>query len=960
MTEPVDKARWQRIAVLLDELLELPEAERPGRLVALCEHDDELRAEIEALLEVEGQTGLLDSPAGDYLATLIQEAEEKIKHDKAGVEPALTPGSGSTRSRPPEANDARFLPGTLLAGRYRIVNRLGGGGMGEVFRADDLKLGQAVALKFLSQELTGSEEVKARFLNEIKLARQIAHPNVCRVYDVGETDGQLFLSMEHVQGEDLASLLKRIGRLPREKATQIAQQLCAGLAAAHAEGILHRDLKPANVMLDERGRVRITDFGLAGFVGEFERAELIAGTPAYMSPEQLAGKGVSVQSDLYALGLLLYELFTGKRAFEGTSWQEVRRARESPPSTPSSHVSGIDPTVERVILRCLEEDPGERPSAALEVAATLPGGDPLAAALAAGETPSPEMVAAAGPEGRLRPGIVGLLLVVTLALLGIVAYLTPKSSVFGLVPPMKPVAVLVDDTREMLAGLGYDEPPTDLVYYISQDFDYTRFLAATDRSPSRWQPLAAPGQVALRFEYRQSPRPFEPLSWTGRVTADYPPAREGDISVITDLRGRLRAFSVVPAAVSLESPSPAFADWRPMFDAAGLEMSAFQPATPTRQPRAFSEVRAAWIGTLPELGLPVRIEAAAAGARPTFFECILPSSPNWTEPGSDEVPKTTTEAPGGLSWIILWLTFNWMIVVLPVILALRNLRLGRGDRRGASRLAAAVFTLRLLWWVFAGHHVPRLGYEISLLGNAVARCLFVAAVAWVLYVAIEPHTRRLWPGTLISWSRLLAGRVRDPLVGQHLLVGAVGGLFLVLPGHVLYFLIPQWLGWSDPPFPTSYPIWVFHTPTTDPLLGSRVAFAALASTMMGTLWLSLGFLSVLIALLVLVRRKWLAVPLFVLFIGAFAPPVLLGGKGLGVTLGLLMAALFSWLITRFGLLATVTGMFTMCVLVVFPVTLDPSVSYFGTSLFALAIVAGLAGFGAWTSLGRRPTAVREG
>ena len=154
-----------------------------------------------------------------------------------------------------------------------------------------------------------------RFRNEVRIARRVSHPNVCRVYDVGEVEGQTFFTMEYVDGEDLASLLRRIGRLPPDKALDIARQLCAGLAAAHAKGVLHRDLKPANIMLDGRGQVVITDFGLAGVADDIRGPEVRSGTPAYMAPEQLAGKEVTTRSDIYALGLVLYEVFTGKRAF---------------------------------------------------------------------------------------------------------------------------------------------------------------------------------------------------------------------------------------------------------------------------------------------------------------------------------------------------------------------------------------------------------------------------------------------------------------------------------------------------------------------------------------------------------------------------------------------------------------------------------------------------------------------
>jgi serine/threonine protein kinase len=181
----------------------------------------------------------------------------------------------------------RFEPGTLLASRYRIISRVGKGGMGEVFRADDIMLGQSVALKFLPESAKGNPGLLTRFYDEARIARQITHANVCRVYDIGEVEGQPYLSMEYLDGEDLGSLLRRIGRLPADKATEFARKMCAGLAAAHKQGVLHRDLKPANVMIDGRGELRIMDFGLASFSTHLEGAEARSGTPAYMAPEQL-------------------------------------------------------------------------------------------------------------------------------------------------------------------------------------------------------------------------------------------------------------------------------------------------------------------------------------------------------------------------------------------------------------------------------------------------------------------------------------------------------------------------------------------------------------------------------------------------------------------------------------------------------------------------------------------------
>ena len=215
----------------------------------------------------------------------------------------------------------------MVADRYRIIGRLGKGGMGEVFRADDLRLGQPVALKFLPAALERDPMKLAQFHAEVRFARQVSHPNVCRVYDIGEAGGMPFLSMEYIDGEDLASLIRRIGRLPADKGLDIARQLCAGLSAAHDRGVLHRDLKPANVMLDRRGKVRLTDFGLAAVIGTVDATR--AGTPAFMSPEQLAGREVDARSDIFALGLVLYEIFTGRRAFDATSIGELMRRHES-------------------------------------------------------------------------------------------------------------------------------------------------------------------------------------------------------------------------------------------------------------------------------------------------------------------------------------------------------------------------------------------------------------------------------------------------------------------------------------------------------------------------------------------------------------------------------------------------------------------------------------------------------
>jgi len=278
----------------------------------------------------------------------------------------------------------------MVSGRYRIVAELGRGGMGQVFRAEDTRLGQQVALKFLPPRTAGTAEMLDRLTAEVRIGRGVSHPNVCRIYDIVDTsDGLHFIAMEFVEGEDLASLLRRIGRFTLERGVNVALDICQGLAAAHDQGIIHRDLKPANVMIDNRGRARITDFGLATVPGD-ARSREIAGTLAYMAPEQFRGEVANVRADLYALGLVLYEMFTGRRLFDGSGASEIAQQHLNPKPAPSSIVRDLPPELDRAILSCLEESPAGRPANARAVAATLPPAEGLAPASgrpASGETP---------------------------------------------------------------------------------------------------------------------------------------------------------------------------------------------------------------------------------------------------------------------------------------------------------------------------------------------------------------------------------------------------------------------------------------------------------------------------------------------------------------------------------------------------------------------------------------------
>jgi serine/threonine-protein kinase len=483
--------------------------------------------------------------------------------------------------------------------------------MGEVYRAEDLKLGNVVALKFLPATLQNDAAALAAFHAEVRNARQVSHPNVCRVYDIGEVNGQHFLTMEYIDGEDLASLLGRIGRLPSDKAVETAHQICAGLAAAHDCGLLHRDLKPGNIMLDGRGRVRITDFGLALSSADAMGRSDTSGTPAYMAPEQIAKGEASVRSDIYSLGLVFYELFTGRLPYQANSPLEWRRAHlESSPRTPSSVVKDIDPAVETAILRCLQKDSAKRPSSVRQVAAAFPGGDPLAAALAAGETPSPEMVAASGETEGLRPEVAWALLAGVVVSVIAAILLGAQTKLYRRVPLEKPPEALAERAREILQSVGYSEPPVDTAMGFYEGKEFLRYIAEHDKSKTRWDDLETGLFV---FWYRGSPRPlraryfFSDGPMLGAVWVDDPPF---DKSGMTLLRlnplGRLTQFIEIPPQVEKPpgaAPSPDRApDWAPLFSAAGLDLSKWLSTQPTWTPPA------AWTGSLaerPDVPMPV-------------------------------------------------------------------------------------------------------------------------------------------------------------------------------------------------------------------------------------------------------------------------------------------------------------------------------------------------------------------
>ena len=673
-------------------------------------------------------------------------------------------------------DEGRFVPGTLLGGRYRIIGLLGRGGMGEVYRATDLTLGQSVALKFLPEEASRNQRLLERFHGEVRVARLVSHPNVCRVYDIGEIEGMPFISMEYVDGEDLASLLLRIGRLPGDKAVETARKLCAGLTAAHDRGVIHRDLKPQNIMINKRGEVVIMDFGLAAISDQLSGAEVRNGTPAYMAPEQLKGSGVTARSDIYALGLVLYELFTGKKPYDARNVQQLIDLQDSVNLASMTSVApDIDPGVEKVIRRCLDPDPAKRPAGALAVAAALPGGDPLAAALAAGETPSPEMVAAAGAiQGMPRVWAMFCLLLTVACLLAQIPIRQRRTAFF-----------------QRRAGRSAGRAGASIANHrrelrIHPQARRYRHLAGAPLGAGQLFefPPAAPalGRVVCGRSAHRRVLPGEsaavgcPALRTGHLPESAAVHRgygDGDSGRQRTAGGFLRralrrGLGAGPAGDRVPGRGPGHG---------GLY------GDRSRKP-ADSSVRPA-----------ARLEGAAPE-----------DSANGTA-GGDRLLEGTDHAGDGrhtpaevgnaaaasdlnrVQTIVIW-TLTCLGGFFVLLLARRNWKLRRTDMQGAWRVAVARFILAGVAWAGLVHPVIGVAFFEHVAASA-GDWLMDAAVLFLVYLALEPAVRARWPHSIVTWNRVLAGRWRDPQVASDVLLGAAVGTGMFTFFKLIFALMPH-------------------------------------------------------------------------------------------------------------------------------------------------------------------------
>jgi len=737
-------------------------------------------------------------------------------------------------------------------------------------------------------------------------------------------------------------VLRRMGRPTSDKATEIARQLCLGLAAAHEAGMLHRDLKPANVMIDGNGNVRITDFGIATAAGDTSAG--LAGTPQYMAPELLAGQSASVRSDIYALGLILFEVFTGRRAHDASTIQELKALHDTGTvTTPSSIVRDLDPAVERVILRCLERDPARRPASALAIAAALPGGDPLAAALAAGETPSPEVLAAAA-ETEAIPVLRGLsLLAVLVACAAAYALVSPRVTLAALAPLQKAPAVLADRAQQILEDFGYKDAPADTAQSFILPPDFPRWLVRTDETVNRWSAAHHPMAPILVFWHRTSPEEMSPSRTSTSVSPTDPPlVVTGQSLVILDTKGRLVEFRRVPPqrdATKEPAPQP---KWDAVFRAAGLDAAAFTAVDPEWSPKDFADMRAAWEGPMPDAAdVKLRIEAAAYRGQVVSVFTVGP----WARARAME----PLAPPSGLDRARMTFVVLLNVVMLfgASLVARHNLRVSRADRRGAGRLASAYLALVVVSWIVNSHHVTHAGMEFNNFLKAAAVITLQCGLLWVLYIALEPYGRRFWPDGLLGWSRLLSGHVLDPRIGRDILIGAAFGGLLMLC-DLFRTMSPLLIG-KPPGIPTV-------GAEVESMNGLGDLYGTWVDLLFSSLETALFFVMILVVARLVLRRTWLAVGVAVLI------EIIVSGGGVpagGVwwlyyLTQFIAIALINFAIFRYGLLVTALMIIIDNIPSSVPiVTNGPSWASM-PGLLSVALVVGIAGFGFYAARAGQP------
>lgn len=899
--------RHQQIKRLFLAAVELAPQQAASFLDSACGADDALRTEVQSLLAHHAEETLLPTHGLAGTTSTLPESLDMSATDQ-------TPGSEAALPiavRP---------PGTIVAGRYRLVAPLGRGGMGVVYRAEDLELNQTIALKFLSPPLKDFDGAVEMLRREARLARQITHPNVVRVFDIGIADGEVFISMEFVAGENLESLVRRVGRLTADKLLQIARQMAAGIAAAHDAGILHRDLKPANVMIDASGDVRILDFGIAAALDDRKLLRALAGTPGFVAPELLQGHTPSSQSDLYAWGLVVYYAATGmlppfEPHSQGSTAQDPLLA------------NGVDAELAAVVQACLQSKASLRPKSAYDLVVALSAGDPLRATIESGRMPLPDLVVAARswqPSVRLLNGLAasGLLL---LALISLLADRTLFLSRCGLA---KSPDALQEIAQNTLLQLGWTAPQRPVLTGVKLDANCVQFIAQHAELPDPWGKIRTGQFPALVFWYRQGdprlPRPT-PLGEPDRDRLAHP--IPGTASVQLDGQGRLLSLEVGVAAPAADKGPSENVNWQSLFEAAGLQMQDFREVPATRWPPLFADRVQAWKGPHPaEPKLPLEITAAALQGRIVFFMVDQP----WETARAVDAMAALSDPT---SRFVTIRTALWLVLfALAAELAARNVRRGHADWLGAGRVAAAVMFLAALDWLLGARHTLVAAEELTVGYLSLNVIVFWGAAAGVAFVAVEPTARRWWPWSIITIRRLLAGRLTDSSVWADVLLGLVVGLATVLVRQ-LSVLVSGLVDVSI----SGVNDFDLGQDLLD-CFGLRYKASVFIAALLRAVIVALLLLSSVLALKRLMKSTLVAAAVLVVVLASLA----VVGRGTTSPADWLLRALLwtiaSWLLVRRGLLPTIAAVTTFYAINNTPLTLNFAAWYAPTSLFVQGTV----------------------
>jgi hypothetical protein len=565
----------------------------------------------------------------------------------------------------------------------------------------------------------------------------------------------------------------------------------------------------------------------------------------------------------------------------------------------------------------------------VQVALALPGGDPLQAAIAAGETPSPEMVAASGGEAGLRPALaVACLAAVVVGLLAAV-WVSNKLRVVHKVPLDNPPEVLARKAREIAAQLGYPDKPADSIWDFTYNTEFLNYAEKNSPSPLRWDNLQP---QAILFRYRESPQYFQTtadglLSYPS-VSMALPPSISGMINLGLDPQGRLLWFNAVPSQIGVASAIAP--DWAILLRAAGLDAVRLTQVEPQWTPPTAFDIRIAWTGiSADQSSVPIRIEAASWRGRPVYFEIVYP----WSLQSRIELHRFNLNSPVSHAIFVI------VLLVVGVLIARLNHRRGVGDYLGTFKLTWLIFSLNVLKGIFLIRYTYDVQEIASNLFRVLSSSMYQAGAVGLAYFAFEPYVRRYWPTTFISWSRVMTGRLHDPLVGRDVLIGTLGGIAVFLVGELRIYNIDY-----------------FHEghggewPFLSPLLGMRIAGGYLLDGFSNAVETAIAFFFVLFFVRALLRREWLVLSVAILIFIVTTEPIdnLLE---VSVYVPVLYMTILLVLGLRVGLVASFSSLFADIMIGTVPVTLDVSAWYAGVGIFASLAVLAMAVWSFHTSLG---------